>query len=71
MLTAKEGGSDTKRDFQVILHAVEELYFQGKFIEALGIVEDSLRRDAEDGSEILDGYRERCLRRIEMVGGGR
>lgn len=70
-MKAKDGDSDTKRDFQVILHAVEELYFQGSFRAALDIVEESLKANGEDGRKVLDGYRERCLRRIEREGEGR
>lgn len=53
-----------------MLHAVEELYFLGKWEEALKFVEESMdwKGCGREGREILGRYRERCLRRMQRDG---
>ncbi|KUJ11999.1 uncharacterized protein LY89DRAFT_738625 [Mollisia scopiformis] len=59
----------TKPESQVILHAVEELYFLRRYEEALGVVERAL--EGELGVEIrgvLGRYRGKCEGKVGSLG---
>lgn len=57
----------TKQQAQTIMHAIEELYFFGRYAEAGRVAEEVLR--GELGGEfrrIVEGYRGRC---VDKAGG--
>jgi hypothetical protein len=48
------------------MHAIEELYFHGRYSDALRVSEDTLGGDLDvDFRKTVDGYRGRCLAKLE------
>jgi len=51
----------TKQQAQTILHAIEELYFLRRYVEAREVADDSLRgKLSEDFRQVIVDYKERC-----------
>jgi hypothetical protein len=56
----------SKQESQTILHAIEELYFFKKYVEALKIVEEALKgKLIKDFTKILEDYKARCQKKIQ------
>ena len=53
---------------QTILHAIEELYFFGRYEEAMRVTEDALRGKLNgEFRKVVEGYRKRCEAKIREV----
>jgi hypothetical protein len=56
----------SKPESQIILHAIEELYFFKRYEEALKIVHEALKgKLIEDFKKILEDYRTRCQNKFQ------
>lgn len=55
----------SKQEFQKILHAVEQLYYQGRYAEAKAFIENAQKGElGPDYAKIVAGYKEKVERRL-------
>jgi hypothetical protein len=58
----------SKPESQIILHAIEELYFFKRYEEALKIVEESLKgKLIAEFRKTLEDYKTRCQKKIQNI----
>jgi hypothetical protein len=56
----------SKPESQIILHAIEELYFSKRYEEALKIADEALKgKLIEDFRKILEVYMTRCRNKVQ------
>jgi hypothetical protein len=56
----------SKQEFQKILHAVEQLYYYGRYAEARAFIEAAQKGElGPDYTKILAGYKEKVERRLK------
>ena len=62
----------SKPEAEMILHAIEELYFLRRYAEAKGVVEEALKKElGEIYRGVLEGYLGRCEVKLKGEGLGR